>query len=128
MSFIGEGKYVGDGGVLLQNLWELWHWTEIKNCPGRYVTRRNRDAENTPPDVLLAQINVSDPVTLYQPETVKDAVYVCHFSDGGGLISYVKTEGARFVHTLNTESGFLRKTQALGIAVTGPSRNDIDDF
>lgn len=36
-----------------------------------------------------------------------------------GIISYEKEgEGTKYVHTLNTPSGFRRKLEAIGIAVT----------
>lgn len=49
----------------------------------------------------------------------KDDITVARFPGGGGLLTYAKTEAAAagakpmgatvFVHTLNTESGLLRK-------------------
>lgn len=51
----------------------------------------------------------------YRVADARDAVVVVRFKDGG-LISYRKPDG-RFLHTLNTEEGFQRKLEQLGIRV-----------
>ena len=33
-SFHGDGRYPGDGGAALEELWQLLPWREIRNCPG----------------------------------------------------------------------------------------------
>ena len=114
MTFIGDSKYIGDGGSTLQRFYELWNWSEIPNCPGRYVTKKNREAEETSPSEVLLRIECGNELYESWPVHCKDTVVYVHFSDGGGLITYVKADG-RFVHTLNTETGFIRKTNALGI-------------
>ena len=43
----------------------------------------------------------------------RDTVLVAQFDDGG-IISYERGDGT-FVHTLNTEEGFRRKLEQLGI-------------
>jgi hypothetical protein len=43
-----------------------------------------------------------------------DAVVLVRLRGGGGLISYCKGSGDRFVHTFNTESGLCRKVLAIG--------------
>ena len=43
----------------------------------------------------------------------RDALLVAQFDDGG-IISYERGDGT-FVHTLNTEEGFHRKLEQLGI-------------
>jgi hypothetical protein len=37
VGFVGDGKYRGDGGQALENLFRAWPWREIRRCPGRYV-------------------------------------------------------------------------------------------
>ena len=43
------------------------------------------------------------------------------FAGGGGLLTYARSDGT-FVHTLNTESGLLRKIAALRVTVDLPQR------
>ena len=46
----------------------------------------------------------------------KDPIVLLRFPGGGGLLSYCKRKGGcerLFVHTLNTESGLIRKVDAL---------------
>lgn len=113
--FIGDSKYPDDGGINLQRLWEVWIWSEIKNCPGRYVTKHNIHATNISPYDLLQSLNISCPIHEYQVEN-KDTIVIGIFEDGGGLLTYVKKDG-RYVHTLNTRSGLLRKVTSLGLDI-----------
>jgi hypothetical protein len=47
----------------------------------------------------------------------KDPILIGRLADGGGILSYTKAADAScFVHTLNTESGLLRKLHALRIS------------
>lgn len=55
-----------------------------------------------------------------QPHT-SDKIHVVALDNENrtGIISYEKEgEGTKYVHTLNTPSGFRRKLEAIGIAVT----------
>eukprot|EP00439_Symbiodinium_sp_Y106_P074685 s509_g14.t1 len=46
---------------------------------------------------------------------LQDHVLVGRFSGGGGLLTYCK-DGGVYVHTLNTESGLIRKIDALQLS------------
>jgi hypothetical protein len=117
--FVGDMSYPGDGGDTLQRLYELCHWSEIPNCPGRYVTKRNTVAEAMSPINLLHLLGTTDQI--YEYDNIgngvrgKDRVAIAQFRDGGGLITYIKPD-SRFIHTLNTKSGFNRKLMSLGLA------------
>ncbi len=113
--FIGDGKYPNDGGEALQRLWSCSDWKEIKNCPGRYTANKDKLIRNTPPEQLLVSLMI-DTGAAYHNVDGKDAICAAHFEGGGGLITYCKNDGI-FVHTLNTESGFLRKMSALGLII-----------
>lgn len=146
-SFDGDPAFTGDGGRLLQQLWERYPWKMIRGCPGRYTSRSK-------PLRLLSLEEVAQSLPGGQDLQVtsevhlpgKDPITMCRFPDGGGIITYIKTAPAVSpaptahtpatpstgsasssssttgtqpppirVHTLNTESGFARKLEALGI-------------
>ena len=123
-AFRGDGTYVSDGGALLQALWRYCEWKEIRDCPGRYTVRRRRDLSRWPPERLLAAAlggNVP-PVSLWRHRSgAKDAIHAVRFAGGGGLLTYARSDGT-FVHTLNTESGLLRKIAALRVTPEVPQR------
>ncbi|KAF4661921.1 hypothetical protein FOL47_006493 [Perkinsus chesapeaki] len=134
--FIGNGDYAGDGGAVLQKLWESHKWKEIKNCPGRYVSPRDKKLCSATPtellDTLISEVQwmavTSCPLETIEGRTgdnvvfrgahiaattaKKDSSWFFTFPRGGGLITYEKADGV-FVHTLNTESGLLRKMTAV---------------
>jgi len=122
--FRGDGKYPYDGGRFLQKLWDLFVWREIRNCPGRYVCSSQHLKEISPRE-LVKMISDHDDVLVEFGIDSKDHITLCRFRDGGGLLTYTKpnvpdgppTEFSRnlFVHTLNTESGLIRKVDALKI-------------
>jgi hypothetical protein len=111
--FIGDSKYINDGGNNLQKLWEIWRWSEIKNCPGRYVAKHNLNATIISPIDLLQSLDIPCLLNEYHIEG-KDIIIIGAFEDGGGLLTYIKSDG-RYVHTLNTRSGLLRKVSSLGL-------------
>jgi hypothetical protein len=117
--FIGDGLYVGDGGLELQRLWERSHWRAIRNCDGRY-TSRERSLAKLDLSTLCEkfQLASTSSVTRCRSETDgHDAVDVVRLYGGGGVLTYVKQSDAgvtSYVHTLNTESGLARKMSALG--------------
>ena len=117
--YVGDGAYIGDGGAALQRLWDLAPWRELRNCPGRYVSKKKTLALVSPFDLLVDLLgDAALPLRRVELDG-KDPVFVCRFRGGGGLLTYAKHEGsdsARFVHTLNTESGLARKCEAVGIA------------
>ena len=83
-------------------------WKPIRNCPGRF---RLVDA---PRQLSLEEIlGIGAQIREFQSDGAKDKVLVAAL-DRGGMISYKRTDGT-FLHTLNTEEGFERKLQQLGI-------------
>ena len=82
-------------------------WRALPKCPGRLVWRGDRAA--TPNDLL----GPDAVVRVFDVEAAPDPVHV-GLVDGGGLISYQRTDG-EFVHTLNTAAGLARKLAQLGI-------------
>ena len=121
-AFRGDGHYARDGGALLQALWCYCEWKEIRNCPGRYTTRR-RDLARWPPERLLAAALGAAPQTdLWRhSSSTSDAIHAVRFAGGGGLLTYARADGT-FVHTFNTESGLLRKIAALRVTPELPQR------
>ncbi len=91
------------------SLLEAGDWRPIPGCPGRAVLQR---ASRVRPEDLLGK---STPLHRFEVPAAPDPVLVARV-DGGGLISYAKSDG-RFVHTLNTEEGLARKLGELGIAL-----------
>ena len=122
-AFRGDATYIADGGAALQALWDYCEWKEIRNCPGRYTTRR-RDLAGWPPDRLLtAALGAAAPQTdLWRhSSSTSDAIHAVRFEGGGGLLTYERGDGT-FVHTFNTESGLLRKIAALRVTPDVPQR------
>ena len=122
-AFRGDANYIGDGGAALQALWCYCEWKEIRNCPGRYTTRR-RDLARWPPERLLAAALGADApqTSLWRhSSSTSDAIHAVRFAGGGGLLTYARSDG-KFVHTLNTESGLLRKIAALRVTPEVPQR------
>ena len=160
--FFGDGSYPNDGGSLLQQLWGLTKWRELRNCPGRYVTR-HKPLQQQHPDAVVDAIMLLQgddgsnkskrtrlPPLSFKPNPERDEIVVNVLVGGGALLTYVKTNSAKknptntstdtttttatattatttslstitapptFVHTFNTESGLIRKVDALGLAV-----------
>eukprot|EP00750_Incisomonas_marina_P033232 INCI9691.1.p1 GENE.INCI9691.1~~INCI9691.1.p1 ORF type:complete len:235 (+),score=37.68 INCI9691.1:321-1025(+) len=159
MDFVGDDKYAGDGGAVLQKLWGLAKWREIRGCPGRYVSSE-KSIRSLAPKELLRRLLACDSgcggggggfgstkaATTHHVQEFqipgKDRIAIACLDGGGGLLTYVKMERAAsqfaqksqhgpvpqvsaadqnqdpslvFVHTLNTESGLLRKLEALGL-------------
>ncbi|KAE9006916.1 hypothetical protein PR001_g16041 [Phytophthora rubi] len=143
-AFVGDGNYVGDGGELLQRLWEFASWKMIRNCPGRYIIKHKKQAPFLIDGVAVTAIDSGDFVrralatsegevptiavhNLVSPRCV-DRIKVVVFGaegSGGGVITYCKQEtissdeaqdgAAVYVHTLNTASGLRRKLRGLQI-------------
>jgi hypothetical protein len=85
-----------------------WEWKQIRNCPGRFVlvspARDLAPVKLAGGEARAVEFNVG---------AARDPVVVVRL-DEGGLISYRRPDGT-YVHTLNTEEGFSRKLQQLGI-------------
>ena len=124
--FKGDGQYPLDGGGALELLWLSERWRELRNCPGRYSLRsgfggRSKMLRTVEPLTVVASLASSPPPAVHAcfpgVEGRRDPIEVVRFADGGGLLTYVKREeeATVYVHTLNTESGLIRKFDALGL-------------
>jgi len=111
----------------LLGLYEAYEWRMIPKCTGRY-TCRDHDMSHLKPGKLLEGAGI-DCTTLKEYEfslTDRDdkvRVIALDRDNNTGIITYVKKSSSeigadRFVHTLNTPSGFRRKLEAIGISVT----------
>lgn len=87
-------------------------WKPIRNCPGRFVL-----AGAGPREGIEEVVGSGHQIKEFRSDAAKDTVVVVAL-DRGGLISYRRADGS-FLHTLNTEEGFARKLQQLGIEIDG---------
>ena len=124
LGFVGDGRYPNDGGRALQRLWAHHiEWREIRGCPGRYTTTRASGdvVRHTSAAKLLDDLSTPFSSIFFEPEN-KDPCSIsrCH-NGGGGLVTYIKacTKGLTsrqvYVHTLNTESGLIRKVSCRAV-------------
>mmetsp|Transcript_32834 Transcript_32834/g.61065 ORF Transcript_32834/g.61065 Transcript_32834/m.61065 type:complete len:185 (-) Transcript_32834:192-746(-) len=114
VEFIGDGKYRGDGGMELEALWRGFPgvWKEIRGCPGRFTARGKR-MRSTEVQALVEASGIKEAKIWRVEKSGKDPMDVVVFKTGGGVITYRKSANDKevlvLVHTLNTESGLLRK-------------------
>jgi hypothetical protein len=87
-----------------------YEWAPIRDCPGRFILRGV--SHHLTMDDLLGR---GAQVWKFTPAAAKDTVLVARL-DHGGVISYERADGT-YLHTLNTEDGFNRKLQQLGIVL-----------
>ncbi len=92
---------------IFEILFENYNWREIHGCPGRYTCG---DISNIEPLILVGN---KYHLKKLKSSVCSDTVIICDFKQGG-LISYEKEDGT-FIHTLNTEYGFIRKLKMLKI-------------
>ena len=114
--FVGDGRFCGDGGRELQRIWSQLPWRPIGGCDGRF-TCRDRSLTKLSLRQLCDMYNIAIacPVVACRPAADGvDAADAVRLRGGGGLISFNKMDGA-WVHTLNTESGLVRKLLALNV-------------
>jgi hypothetical protein len=115
-----------DGHIL--TLFRACNWKPIPRCTGRYTCREHSASEWTPRELIEHAGIVTDNKiwNLTLPGRDKIEVVPLDAEKTVGVITYVKeeiTEGLespkkRYVHTLNTPSGFRRKLNAIGVSVT----------
>jgi len=111
----------------LIRLFASFRWKPIPNCTGRYTCRDHALVSLKRPRDLLRDAGIDveclniDEVELELPDR-PDRIIVMPLDDENrtGFITYVKDDGSsvRYVHTLNTPSGFRRKLQAIGVDAT----------
>ncbi|OQR81960.1 hypothetical protein THRCLA_23264 [Thraustotheca clavata] len=126
-----------DGGDALHRLWELWKWKMIPSCPGRYIVKKNRDivslsleklVEPLGFEIVVNENSLQNPIESTDSDhpiwivhtnspVIADPVHVAIFPRGGGVITYIKPTGDH-VHTLNTQSGLIRKLTGLRLIST----------
>jgi len=95
--FVGDGSAPGDGGALLQKLYEKFPWRPVNGKPGNWSMKRVGDG--MPPEALVSTCGISS----FVPERLEGNIVVIEFADGGGLWTLVKADGT-FTHTLLTRS------------------------
>lgn len=97
--------------IIFEQTFDKWNWTEIRNCPGRFIFAAGR-SRLTAEEITGIEIKADK----FTSEKAGDEILVVKFDTGGGLISYIK-EDYQFLHTLNNEDGFTRKLQQLRIVL-----------
>lgn len=108
-------------------LYNFFRWRMIPNCTGRYTCKDHKKVSHLPPVELLRNAGI-DSLLLRQYFVLienerKDPIYVIPFAndDSTGLITYLKMieeNTIRYVHTLNSESGFRRKLDAINVVLS----------
>ena len=122
----GHLEEIVDDPVFLA-LYSQFRWKMIPNCTGRYTCRDHKIVSLLVPLRLIqSTTNIRDSFEQYQftfaTEKRKDSIIVIPFSDDKrtGLISYIRHDSdnadeMKYVHTLNSPSGFQRKLEAIGV-------------
>ena len=113
----------------LFRLYDAYDWRMIPNCTGRYTCRNHDTVSHLTPTQVLegASIDCSSLKEYHFSLPGRNdeiRVIALDGDNNEGIISYVKESPPddksdnRYVHTLNTQSGFRRKLEAIGIIVT----------
>ena len=121
----GHLEEIVDDPVFLA-LYSQFRWKMIPNCTGRYTCRDHKIVSLLTPLKLIESTNIRDNFEQYQftfpTNNRKDSIIVIPFSNDNrtGLISYIKHDSdnadeIKYVHTLNSPSGFQRKLGAIGV-------------
>ena len=95
-----------------------WGWKPMRGCPGRYILP-GTEFNGSPCDLLRAQTKLDE----FRVGAAEDPVVVARLAQGGGLISYRRPDST-YIHTLNTEEGFRRKLDQLGIRFEPTAEGD----
>mmetsp|Transcript_38187 Transcript_38187/g.61561 ORF Transcript_38187/g.61561 Transcript_38187/m.61561 type:complete len:389 (-) Transcript_38187:64-1230(-) len=124
-AFVGDGRYAGDGGWMLQKLWDCAPWQEENvfceqdGGPGCYSDAASSSTTDTnlcslstsqvlakigwPKSMALTHTDIQVPLHNHDSAVAAAAI----FPDGGGLLSYEEKSGV-FRHLLLTQSAVLR--------------------
>mmetsp|Transcript_29727 Transcript_29727/g.62613 ORF Transcript_29727/g.62613 Transcript_29727/m.62613 type:complete len:151 (+) Transcript_29727:302-754(+) len=127
----GHNEEVENDPIFI-TIYNSFRWKMIPNCTGRYTCRDHKAVSYLKPKMLLDASGVdSASVDELQQYYVtfdagirKDPIYVVPFAENRltGLITYVKRDDdggcVSYVHTLNSESGFQRKLEALKVILS----------
>lgn len=114
----------------LLQLFRSYRWKMIPNCTGRYTCRDHEIVSLLAPLEVLEKAGISIAKEFcFELPGRPDQVCVVPLDEENetGIITFVKKElnegtvATKFVHTLNTPSGFRRKLSAIGIDVTSDS-------
>lgn len=111
-------------GPLLE-LYQTYKWKPIPKCTGRYTCRDHEQVSLLSPVAVLKEGRIQGAMPwkeyCFRLPGRSDEVVVLPMDlrFTVGMISYVKATDVptRYVHTLNTPSGFQRKLQAIGLRV-----------
>jgi hypothetical protein len=95
------------------DLMRSWVWRPIASCPGRFTLVTDQRRLPVP-----ALVGSGAEIAVHRSPAARDEVLVVGLRDGGGLISYRRSDG-RLLHTLNTPEGFARKLAQLGVIMVG---------
>ena len=130
-----KGHQVETIGGQLLTLYKSYRWKMIPRCTGRYTCLDHALVSTLPPLEVLSNIGIMyeeqtspsadesapRPLQEYVLDGVsgKDRIIVVPLDDRKtvGLITYVKAETSRYVHTFNAKTGFRRKLEAMGAFV-----------
>ena len=133
-----NNKIIGSALCLSLNfddVYTVWNWKEIKNCPGRYVLKKKIGNDLTPKQFMEQtilklshdiqqnenknKIKMNNNCLYLLKETFglkNDKIFLIFFKDGGGLMSYQKiNESIVYIHTLNKPSGMFRKLTSMNV-------------
>jgi len=121
----GHLEEVVDDPVFLA-LYSQFRWKMIPNCTGRYTCRDHKIVSLLTPLKLIESTSNRDSFEQYRftfaTDKRKDSIIVIPFSNdkSTGLISYIKHDSdsadeIKYVHTLNSPSGFQRKLEAIDV-------------
>lgn len=107
---------------LCLRLFDSFRWKMIPKCTGRYTCRDHDLVSHLQPIDLLKSLGIDARAEKQKefrlPERDTIVVFPLDEAFETGIISYVKKEEGeqtRYVHTLNSRSGFQRKLCAIGI-------------
>ena len=93
--------------AMFDELMAKYDWQEISGCPGRYLLACGV-TNMSPQELVSTHVGFVEVIC----DQAKDPI-VYGFFEGGGLISYKKSNG--YLHSLCNTDGMARKLAMLGI-------------